>query len=251
MIRHLFAFRDTFATILADEDAHVLAAKEGMIAARQEVERCVARDPYFRITFAPYDPGPSGTTVARMVHAAEQAGVGPMAAVAGAIAWAGVEAMQGAGASFGVVDNGGDIALLSDREVTIGIHAGEAGISDRYAFAVPPQDRILGIATSSATVGPSISLGVADAVTVFSPDPAAADAWASSICNRIRADDPAVLGACAGSGVSGVFAVLGETIVHWGTVPPIVPAAVHRARISAGVAVSPQDIAAMDRNASR
>ena len=35
---------------------------------------------------------------------------GPMAAVAGAIAWAGVEAMQEAGASFGVIDNGGDIA---------------------------------------------------------------------------------------------------------------------------------------------
>jgi ApbE superfamily uncharacterized protein (UPF0280 family) len=251
MIRHLFAFRDTFATILADEDAHVAAAKEAMIAARQDVERCIARDPYFRITFAPYDPGPFGRTVGRMVHAAAQADVGPMAAVAGAIAWAGAEAMQDAGASFGVVDNGGDIALLSDREVPIGIHAGEAGISDRYAFAVPPQDRILGIATSSATVGPSISLGVADAVTVFSSSPAAADAWASAICNRIRADDHAVFGDCTGTDVSGVCAVLGDTILHWGTVPPIVPASVPRARIAAGVALSPQDSALMDRNASR
>ena len=50
-----------------------------------------------------------------------------MAAVAGAIAWAGVEAMMDAGAVFGVIDNGGDIALVSDRSIRVGVHAGGAG----------------------------------------------------------------------------------------------------------------------------
>jgi len=112
-----------------------------------------------------------------------------MAAVAGAIAWAGVEAMVEAGASFGLVDNGGDIALVSDREVKIGVFAGASPLSGRIAFLLPPQEGILGICTSSATVGPSISFGIADAVTVFSPDVACADAWATAICNQITRDD--------------------------------------------------------------
>jgi len=147
--------------------------------------------------------------------------------------------MQDSGAKFGIIDNGGDIALLSDREVTIGIHAGEAGVSDRYAFVLPPQSRILGIATSSATVGPSISLGMADAVTVFSPDVAAADAWASSICNRIRAENASILADLTDTDVRGVFIVLGETIIRWGDIPRIVPAKVDTSRIAAGVAVPP------------
>ena len=239
MIRHLFAFRDTFATILADDPAHVTAASEAMISARQDVERCIAGDPFFRVTFEPYDPGAFGTTVARMVRAADRADVGPMAAVAGAIAWAGVEAMQNTGAVFGVIDNGGDIALISDREVTIGIHAGAASISDRYAFVLPPQPRVLGIATSSATVGPSISLGVADAVTVFSHDVAGADAWASSICNRVRIDYQEFLADLSGTDVQGVMAVIGETIIRWGDLPRIVPAGVDTSRITAGIAVPP------------
>ena len=35
MIREPFRFRETFATILADEPEHVAAAKRGMLEARQ------------------------------------------------------------------------------------------------------------------------------------------------------------------------------------------------------------------------
>jgi ApbE superfamily uncharacterized protein (UPF0280 family) len=239
VIRSLFAFRETFATILADREECVAAAKEAMMAARQEVERCVAFDPYFRIAFDPYDPVFPGETVARMVRAAFEANVGPMAAVAAAIAWAGAEAMRDAGAELAVIDNGGDIAVLSDREITVGIHAGQAAISDRYAFLLPPQSEILGIATSSATVGPSISLGVADAVTVFSEDVAAADAWATAICNRIRPEDQSVFATLSGTCVRGVLAVVGETTLRWGELPPLVPAHVDRSRITAGIALHP------------
>src|SRR5512136_2601262 len=170
MIREPFHFRETFATILADDPVHVAAAKAGMMAARQVLEAYIARDPFFASTFDPYDPDSDELVITRMTDAARRAGVGPMAAVAGTIALAGVEAMQEAGASFGVIDNGGDIALVSDRMVRVGVHAGEAALSNRIAFVVPPQDRVLGICTSSATVGPSISFGIADAVTIFSQD---------------------------------------------------------------------------------
>ena len=57
MIRHHFELRETIATILADEQSHIDAAVEGIIGARQVVERCIAGDPFFRSTFEPYIPG--------------------------------------------------------------------------------------------------------------------------------------------------------------------------------------------------
>jgi ApbE superfamily uncharacterized protein (UPF0280 family) len=133
-----------------------------------------------------------------------------------------------------VIDNGGDIALVSDRDVRIGVHAGTAPLSDKAAFVVPPQGKILGICTSSATVGPSISFGVADAVTVFAHDVALADAWATAICNRIRVGDTSVFRKLDPAEVTGVFAVLGDKTERWGTLPPLVGAVVDEQLISAG-----------------
>lgn len=234
MIREPFRFRETFATILADDRDHIVAAKEGMLEARRILEAYIARDPFFQVTYDPYVPDSDETIIRRMAEATCRAGVGPMAAVAGAIAWAGVEAMVDAGAGFGVIDNGGDIALVSDRPIRVGVHAGEAPLSDRIAFIIPPHKDILGICTSSATVGPSVSFGMADAVTVFSPDVALADAWATSVCNQIRPADQSVLDRIDPSKVMGVFALMGEMVVEWGALPPIVPAVVNEQLISAG-----------------
>jgi ApbE superfamily uncharacterized protein (UPF0280 family) len=234
MIRVKFHFRETFATILAEDPAHIAAAKAGMLGARQALEAYIAFDPFFAVTFDPYDPDSDEPVVTRMADAARKAGVGPMAAVAGTIAWAGVEAMLEAGASFGIIDNGGDIALISDRPARVGVHAGNAALSNRIAFIVPPQDAVLGICTSSATVGPSVSFGMADAVTVFARDVALADAWATAVCNAIRPDDRSVLDRIDPAGVAGIFAIMGEATVRWGDLPPLVPAVVDEGLISAG-----------------
>ncbi len=234
MIRVPFRFRQTFATILADDPVHAEAAKAGILAARQELEAYIARDPFFAATFTPYTPDSDARTVVRMADATRKAGVGPMAAVAGAIAWAGVEAMVDAGAAFGVIDNGGDIALIADRPVRIGVHAGEAELSNRIAFVVPPQKAILGICTSSATVGPSISFGIADAVTIVARDVALADAWATAVCNAIRPDDTSVLDRIDPREVDGVLAIMGSRTIRWGTLPPMDSAIVDEQLISAG-----------------
>jgi hypothetical protein len=234
MIRERFSYRQTFATILADKPEHIEAAKAGMLVARQVLEAYIARDPFFSTTFDPYTPDSDELILTRMAKATWAAGVGPMAAVAGAIAWAGIEAMQEAGAIFGIIDNGGDIALISDRDVRVGVHAGDALLSNRVAFVVPPQDSVLGICTSSATVGPSISFGVADAVTIFSRNVALADAWATSVCNQIRADDLSVLNQINPNDIRGIFVIMGEQDVRWGMLPPIVRADVDERLISAG-----------------
>jgi ApbE superfamily uncharacterized protein (UPF0280 family) len=234
MIREPFHFRETFATILADDLTHVRAAKAGIMAARQVLEAYIARDPFFYATFDPYIPDSDEPVITRMADASRKAGVGPMAAVAGTIAWAGVEAMQEAGALFGVIDNGGDIALISDRPVRVGVHAGGAALSNRVAFVIPPQNTLLGICTSSATVGPSISFGIADAVTIFSRDVALSDAWATAVCNEIRPDNRSVLDRIDPEQVDGVFAILGDVTVRWGQLPQLVTAVVDEQLISAG-----------------
>jgi hypothetical protein len=107
-------------------------------------------------------------------------------------------------------------------------------VSDRLAFAVPPTRRILGVCTSSATVGPSISLGIADAVTVFSHDVALADAWATAVCNEIRPDDTSVLLRVNPKEVTGVFSVIDEWSFSFGVLPPLVRANVRKDLITAG-----------------
>jgi ApbE superfamily uncharacterized protein (UPF0280 family) len=219
MIRRRVHLRETIATILADGESTVEAARQGIISARQELEHYVATDPFFLLTLEPYPVRSGIVTVDRMAEAGVRAGVGPMAAVAGAIAWAGVEAMQEAGSAFGVVDNGGDIALVTDRELTVGIHAGGSLLSDRLGFVIRPSAELLGICTSSATVGPSLSFGTADAVTVSAKNPALADAYATAICNRITPEDTTVMEQLSRSEIQGVFVIIGDWTYRWGNIP--------------------------------
>lgn len=234
MIREHFAYRETITTVLADSAEYIAAAKEAMLSARGMLEEYIASDPFFKISYEPVDVTASAPLIVRrMADAAAEANVGPMASVAASIAWAGAEAMREAGASFGLIDNGGDIAFFSDRVLRVGIHAGCAPSSDKFAFVVPQSDSIRGICTSSATVGPSVSFGTADAVVCFSENPAKADAWATSLCNRITPDNflaemPAV------SALNGVYAVIGDWIGRWGNLPEIVPAKVDRELITKG-----------------
>jgi len=227
--------RETIATILADTEEHSEAARQGLIVARREVEHYIAKDPYFALTFEPYEVKTDLQTVRRMSEAAKFAGVGPMAAVAAAIAWAGVEEMVKAGATFGLIDNGGDIAFITDREIRVGIHAGDAELSNRLAFTIPPGEGICGICTSSATVGHSFSFGIADSVTVFSPNPACADAWATSICNRITIEERDLLTHLPLKGVTGVFIILGGVSISYGRLPRIIRADVDEDLITGGL----------------
>ncbi|MDH7594060.1 MAG: UPF0280 family protein [Methanomicrobiales archaeon] len=240
MKRFHFEFRETIATVMAENDALYHAAKDGMMRARHEVERCIAADPFFLSTFSPYRPSEGGRTIQRMVSAGESAGVGPMASVAGAIAWAGLEAMMEAGATGGTIDNGGDIALLPDRGMSIGIYAGNSPLSGKFAFFMPPSHEIVAVCTSSATVGHSISLGIADAVTVFGSNPAAADAWATAICNALTPEDLGIFdrleGSAAAAGdVNGVFAIFGDLAIRWGSIPRMKPARVDPDLITRGM----------------
>jgi hypothetical protein len=178
--RFEFSYKETITTVLAEDRDLYMVAVDAMMEARREIESYIERDPFFLATLTPYHC--EGGIIGEMSRASLLAGVGPMASVAGAIAGYALDRMVEHGASFGVVDNGGDIALLIDKPLVVGVYAGrEEGI----ALRIEPEDGIGGVCTSSGRIGHSFSFGDADAATVFCSDPCIADALATALGNEI------------------------------------------------------------------
>lgn len=110
---------------------------------------------------------------------------GPMSAVAGLFAeFVGKRLEIDFKLEEVVVENGGDLYLRNNSELVSVIHAGKSPLSDKMAFSIPPGAR--GICTSSGTLGHSLSLGRADALTVISESTALADAWATALANEVK-----------------------------------------------------------------
>jgi len=141
--------------------------------------------PLFLTTLEPYQVNEDAPAIARaMAEASQTAGVGPMAAVAGAIA----EAVGRDLLAFSpevIVENGGDVFLKTLKRRLVGVYAGQSPFTRKIALEVKPDETPLGICTSSATVGHSLSLGSADAVIALSPSAAFADAIATAIGNLV------------------------------------------------------------------
>jgi uncharacterized protein len=227
MAREHFELRETAVTIVADEQ-YIPEAKRSIFESRKVLERFIVEDHFFRSTLEPYrEDERAPPLIRRMCDAARAAAVGPMAAVAGAVAEAAVNAMVSAGSTHALVDNGGDIAMVLDREVDIGIYAGCSRFSG-MAFRFGPSDHVFGICTSSATVGPSISFGIADAAMVISDDVALADACATMLGNMVVSDDDAQLARAVTrvlevDNITGCCAIVGDKIAMMGILPRMLP----------------------------
>jgi len=127
--------------------------------------------------------GAVARTMAAAVAPYRPAFITPMAAVAGAVADAVLEAVKGPGITRAYVNNGGDIALhLEPGECLTAAIAAGAGKPGRVT--IHHHDRVRGVATSGWR-GRSFSLGIADAVTVLAPTAAMADASATMIANAV------------------------------------------------------------------
>jgi ApbE superfamily uncharacterized protein (UPF0280 family) len=231
-MKEKFQLKQTVVTIIADAPEHINNAKQAIRTHRHSLERFIALNPFFRFALEPVDDFVSEPPeiVRRMLDASSAANVGPMAAVAGVIADLAVEAMVEGGASYAIVDNGGDIALASDRDVAVGIYGGAAPFED-LAFRIKPS-RFLGICTSSATVGPSISFGTADVACVVAETACLADAAASTLGN-LSTDLQAAFAALKDiRGVFGALLIVDDKLVTWGALPTLIHASLDPACIT-------------------
>ncbi|HNU92390.1 MAG TPA: UPF0280 family protein [Spirochaetota bacterium] len=189
--------------------------------ARDAIRSQIARQEAFLTSF---DPVPrmeaAHPAVEAMYRASEAADVGPMAAVAGAIAEYAGRALLERSAEV-LVENGGDIWLSARGPVVLAVYAGGSRFTGGLGLRIAPERTPAGICTSSGRVGPSFSFGRADAATVIADDAALADAVATGAANRVRHEDDfeaAASYAMAVPGVRGVLIVLGDRLVAQGEV---------------------------------
>jgi uncharacterized protein len=186
LVSFVVAIKETDLQIRARGDL-TIEATAAVRRVRRELESYIAAVPEFLTSFSPLPRDPKAPIIVQtMLEAGIEYGVGPMAAVAGAVAEeVGKELL--ASSSDVIVENGGDIFLKMSRPVTLGLYAGEhSPFTRRIVLKLDCAGSARGVCTSSRTVGPSVSFGRADAVVTIAETAGLADAAATAIGNRIR-----------------------------------------------------------------
>jgi ApbE superfamily uncharacterized protein (UPF0280 family) len=222
-IYRTFTHREAVFRICCDEYDAVTTE---IVRQRQMLEEYIEQHHDFRYSLEPVtlDMG-APEVVQRMSWAASLLGVGPMAAVAGAMAQCAVEAGLKAGAHEAIVDNGGDIFLQSREPVIIALNAGTAELGDQLAFSLQPHDTPISICSSSGQMGHSMSLGKCDLATVVAKEAALADAGATQAANlvgMVEDVDPALERIAAIDGIDGVMIIKDDRVGLAGRLPQLV-----------------------------
>ena len=178
-----------------------------LVDLRRQMDAYLLMDPAYKAALTPYDAGLEAPAILKeMSRVSHKTGIGPMSAVAGAVAKKVAEFL---GTKEVIVENGGDIYAQAASDMDISVFAGQSPLSEKIGLHIPAAEFPLGICTSSGTVGPSLSLGRADAVMIVCKDVMLADSYATAMANRIKtvndlqsvidriSDLPDILGAIA------------------------------------------------------
>lgn len=213
--------KETDLAIYADKDL-TPQARAAVLNSRRDLEEYIRSHPSFYSALEPVEvEAGAPEIIKRMADAGRRAGVGPMAAVAGAVA----ESVGRELCRFSyevIVENGGDIFIRTKSSRRLGIYAGEnSSFTGKLAIEVGPAQEGLGVCTSSGTVSHSLSFGKSDAVMIISKDTALADAVATLAGNLIKgpADiEKSIAAARAIDGVLGVVAIVGDKMGTWGEI---------------------------------
>ena len=196
-------------------------ALKSLLKHRTSLGKYIEHHPLFLTTLEPYQVEADAPLLVKgMSQASQLASVGPMAAVAGAIA----EAVGKDLLAFSpevIVENGGDIFLKIAKKRLVGIYAGQSPFTGKIALEINPGETPLGICTSSATIGHSLSLGNADAVIAISPSTALADATATAVGNIAKTNEnvsQALEKAQEIPDLQGIVIITGDKMGIWGKI---------------------------------
>jgi ApbE superfamily uncharacterized protein (UPF0280 family) len=210
----------TFEVVCAETDLQIsaacdLSAQAGVLVRelRHELEAYIAKYPRFGESYVPVDVDPGAPEMVRaMADAADAAGVGPMAAVAGAIAERVARGLEPASSEV-IVENGGDVFIISRQSRVVTVGAQGSPLSEQIAIRVERGRMPAAVCTSSGKVGHSVSHGAAHAVTIVADDGALADAVATAVGNVVHGPDDIDAGlakARSVPGVRGALVVVGD-----------------------------------------
>ena len=172
-------------------DLDKINLKQYIFRIRNDLKRYISRNPDFLLSIEPlkYNDKSLSPIVLKMYESSAKADVGPMACVAGTISEMSLNYLIKNGSKCSIVENGGDIAIINDREVLCGIYSNNDILGNRIAFKIKSRKKPLGICTSSGKIGHSISFGSSDSVSVIAKSPSTADGLATRIANEVTGKD--------------------------------------------------------------
>jgi ApbE superfamily uncharacterized protein (UPF0280 family) len=195
--------------------------RELVMKYRHQLETYITTNPEFQKSLVPLRDDPYAPEIVQeMIRSSQMAYVGPMAAVAGAMAESVSKDLLKLSKEL-IIENGGDIYLASSKERIIGIYAGNSPLSFKIGIVISPEETPLGVCTSSGTVGPSISFGKANAVCILSKSATLADAAATAVGNVVKEKKDIESGLERGKGIAGILGTLiivEEKMGVWGNI---------------------------------
>ncbi|MFA5116450.1 MAG: UPF0280 family protein [Candidatus Omnitrophota bacterium] len=223
LIHTTLSIRETDLQILSDKPLNQTALKARIRRLRGDIESYIQKDNRFLVSLKPVPVELNAKPIIKsMAQAAFKTNVGPMAAVAGAIAQYLGRYLLKEGLKEVIIENGGDIFLRTKKIRYVGIYAGRSSAFNNKLFLkIKPQARGLGICASSGTVGHSLSFGKANALVIIAKNAILADAAATACANLVRckADTAkAIQLARKIKGVSGIIVIINNNMACWGDI---------------------------------
>jgi ApbE superfamily uncharacterized protein (UPF0280 family) len=212
--------KETDLLVRADRPLETVT-RDLVLKHRIPLERYVEQHPEFVHSMIPLPQGQLASSIVRtMIAAGQKAGVGPMAAVAGAIAEYVGKDLSTLSKDV-IIENGGDIFIRTGFPLVAAIFAGKSPLSSKLGIRIDSPGRPVAVCTSSGTLGHSISLGGADAAVVISESAALGDAAATAIGNKVSGKHdikPAIEFGKKIEGVLGIVVILDKEIGFGGDV---------------------------------
>jgi ApbE superfamily uncharacterized protein (UPF0280 family) len=214
--------KETDLQVLTDKPLAKDFLKERIQEYRYAIENYINKDRRFLTALKPIEVELNAPAIIKtMGISAKKANVGPMAAVAGAIAeFLGRDLLK-KGYKDIIIENGGDIFLKSTKTRAIGIYCGRSKLCNILKLKIRPQDTPIGICTSSGTIGHSLSFGCADSVVILSKSAVLADAVATATGNLVKSKQDlkrALDFARSILGVVGAVIIIKDNLISWGKI---------------------------------
>lgn len=214
------AVKETDLWVCADKNLEK-ETRDLIFDCRHQLESYIEFHPELPNSLTPLVRDPYAPPIVKeMIRATGKVGVGPMASVAGAIAQYVAMGLLNLTDQV-IVENGGDIFMKADRPLTVSVFAGASPLSGRFGLLVPVSQMPLGVCSSSATVGHSLSRGITDVVCALSSSAALADGAATALGNKVKKKrdlEEVAIWADQIEGILGGIAIVGDTMATWGDI---------------------------------
>jgi len=184
--------KETNLFIQAEEDL-TRQATDAVLSIRGNIESYIESRPEFAASLNPIGADPYAPAVVKeMIEDSRRAGTGPMAAVAGSIAEFVARTLSDRGDGKRgevIVENGGDVFMVTGGERVVGLYGSDILLGLGIKIPAADSGRAgVGISSSSALLGESLSLGRCELATVVAKRGALSDATATALGNMVKSE---------------------------------------------------------------